>query len=393
MSSPTILQISGSTWLSNIILPFLVGNVMLLYIVNKKVFISAHFFIVLISFALLIVFSVSLNPAYSLFSEIKYTVIYYFGVIIMMLIVFLRPVLYFGNGSNFFQGFIIFSLFESILGIFQFILKVTVVPVTFHGEQIVSSIYYIPGQGGTGDSSLLTSGYFIRAFGTMGSGLGLGILMICSLAILQTWKNTKNLLFLKVLFIITALFTLTGTVLIGLLMYILFFNFAKSKNNAHKVLIIFYSLWSFGLSSQIIFASLPQSFFEIAPTLSSRFDGIRYYYSVLRFNFSNLIFGQNFTNRWAELANATINPNGRYVVDNFYMYIFYDLGLLGIFLIFITQKKILSKLIFDRNEALIALNLSILVMGFANNISYAIAICTIISTLMIKQGSERESKI
>lgn len=150
----------------------------------------------------------------------------------------------------------------------------------------------------------------------------------------------------------------------------------------------YYSLWFVGLVSQWIIAKIPDSIFEKLPTLLSRFDGIKYYESVLSFGTKNIFIGQNFSNRWQSLANATMNTNGRYVVDNFFMYVFFDLGLLGLLIIFIAQRQVFMQSLRENQYILASLSLSILVIGFANNISYAMGIAGFITLCSLNKSPD-----
>lgn len=377
ISSPTVLEITQSANINNVMIPFLFGFIIFTYKIVQKVSVSARSFVMFISFALLMLITVSINQSSSHYSDLKHLTTNYVCLVVMLLFLFLRPTLNFDDDSFLFRGVVKFAVIESILGICQFILKNPLIPLDYQGNSVVSSIYYIPGQGGTGDVAALTGNYMIRAFGTMGSGLGLGILALVSLAIVQTWQSTKKILLLKIFFSITVFATLTSTVIIGWFVYVFVVVIIKLRKKLLSLM--YYGLWFTGISTQIVFASLPQSIFDLAPTLMSRFDGIRYYYSVLNFNIINTLFGQNFSNRWLSLANATTNINGRYVVDNLYIYVFYDLGFIGLLIIFLAHRKIFRMLLDKNNISFISLNLSLLVIGFANNISYAIGIFGIIS--------------
>lgn len=390
ISSPTVLEITQSAIINNIMIPFLFGFIIFTYVIVQKVRVSVRSFVILISFIVLLLITVSINQSSGYFSDLKHITTNYVCLVVMLLLLFLRPTLNVYDSLLLFKGVVGFGVIESILGICQFILKKPLIPIDYHGNPVVSSIYYIPGQGGTGDVAALTGNYMIRAFGTMGSGLGLGILVLMSLAIVQTWKPTKNVLLLKIFFSLTVLATLTTTIIIGLFVY--FFVVLIIKLRKQLLSFMFYGLWFMGISTQIVLASLPQSFLDLVPTLMSRFDGIRYYYSVLHFSVVNTLFGQNFSNRWLSLANATTNINGRYVVDNFYMYVFYDLGLLGLLIIFLAHRNIFKMLLDKNNISFISLNLSLLVIGFANNISYAIGIFGVVSLFATTQSFVKSSR-
>ncbi|OIL67609.1 hypothetical protein ATW69_09690 [Oenococcus oeni] len=262
-------------------------------------------------------------------------------------------------------------------------LKNPIFPTTIDGVSIVSSIYYVPGIGGTGDQSALIGHYFVRASGTMGSGLGLGVLCLICLSLCYNIKKKRLRIFIETLFCITIVLTLTGAIIIGLVFYwiLKFFMSKKIKYNS----IIFVLFWFLGLMSQFIIDLTPQSVLSLFPTVLSRLNGIKYYSSLLRFDFLTILFGSNFNNRWASLANQVYDLNNRFVVDNFFVYNFFSIGLIGTALIaisqFISTRRVVRPSTINVN--LVAVNFSFLAMGFANNITYAIGIGGIICFFMI----------
>lgn len=104
------------------------------------------------------------------------------------------------------------------------------------------------------------------------------------------------------------------------------------------------------------------------------------------------MFGQNFTNTWQNLANTTININNRYVVDNFYMYSIFNIGILGIAILFFSYRNImLQQLKNDSKSPLIALQMCLLVIGFANNVSTTFGIIGIIALLSV--GNDKKDVV
>lgn len=391
LSSPTIVQLTQSNFLTKLLIPILFLLIILLYILTTKAFFSVKGFVCLVLFLLLVGFSIASSPSYSVTSEIKSTLVRYLPFLFMFIILWLRPITKHKIGDRHFLLVVYFGLIESVLGIFQFVLKSPLLPTSINGQQIVSSIYYIVGQGGTGDSSLLNANYLVRASGTMGSGLGLGILCLCCIAIIEMWPHTKWRNMIRGVFYLTSFLTLTSTIIVGLIFYIITKRVYKEKQLLYEW--TYYSLWFIGLVSQWIISKIPDSIFEKLPTLLSRFDGIKYYESVLSFGTKNILIGQNFSNRWQNLANATMNINGRYVVDNFFMYNFFDLGLLGLLIIFIAHRQIVIQSLKENQYILASLNLSILIIGFANNISYTLGIAGLITLCFLNKSPDAYEKL
>lgn len=390
MISPTIIQITQLTILNKLMIPFLLILCIIYYFFTKKIVVNVSGAFLLVFFMLILLFSVEFSRSMSAVSDIKTLIVYYLPIIIMILFIFLRHSDERKKRDSILSIVLLFGLLEAILGIIQFMLKNPIFPTMVDGQQVVSSIYYVPGSGGTGDLSVVGGSYLVRASGTMGSGLGLGILSICSLGILELRQSTKLTFMMKVVLLISILLTLTGAIYIGYLSFIIFKHLLNKSTRL--IMGIYYCLWVAGIATPLIFAHIPQKIIEHYPTIGSRFNGIKYYQSVLDSDLVSQLFGQNFTNTWQNLANTTININNRYVVDNFYMYSIFNIGILGIAILFFSYRNImLQQLKNDSKSPLIALQMCLLVIGFANNVSTTFGIIGIIALLSV--GNDKKDVV
>lgn len=388
MTSPTIVQITRITILNKLVVPFLLMLFVMYYVFSTRFLVNVQGFFLLTSFLLVILFSVVLEQSSSALSDVKTLFIYYLPSIAMMMLLFLLFPNTHEKKEHILNLVILFGMLQAILGILQFVLRSPILPIVVNGQQIVSSIYYVPGSGGTGDSSIIGSSYLVRASGTMGSGLGLGILCLSSLATLSLRKKSRLTTILELVLCIAIILTLTGAIYAGFFSFLIF-RYLLLHKSTWLIKYVYYLLWFIGVSIEWFIAHIPQYIISLFPTIESRFNGIQYYQSILNSSLSSRFFGQNFTNNWQSLANATLNINNRYVVDNFFMYTFYNVGIFGIIILFFAYKNIMDRqLKTNSTSPMVALQLSVLMMGFANNVSSAFGIVGILALFSIRSSKD-----
>lgn len=395
IGSPTILQLTGSNILATAAVPVLLFLLIMYYLSSSKLTVNAVGGILLILFVILMLLASSANNNSSWLIDSKVLLIYYISSVFMIMLSFLSGIGSISTKDDMLNLFVHFALLEAILGIIQFILKNPILPVIIDGKQVVSSIYYIPGSGGTGDMSRLMGSYFIRASGSMGSGLGLGLLLLSALAVSESHKKNKYTWVIRIILSSAIILTLTGVVYIGFLTFLIL-QYIILKKSPKTMLHIYDVIWGVGVTVQILINYLPQNIIDGFPTVASRITGIQYYLSALNFNVRNIIFGQNFTNTWANYSNAVTNVNQRYVVDNYYMYTFFNIGIAGLLILYIAYRLVIIKQLKDGGTTqIIPLQLSVMIIGFGNNVTSAMSITAIIALFLITnsklQNIEREN--
>jgi hypothetical protein len=249
-----------------------------------------------------------------------------------------RECLYSYIATKMYMGFV---LFESIIGITQFITRSTIFPTSVQGNSLVSSIYYVLGNqgGGTGDISVAQSGaYLVRASGLSGSGLYLGISILCALALSESFKRKTSRRLYQLVLVIAGAMTVTFTVWIGLAV----FAFLKILYRRTKIL----PRWMLPVSVVIavawpVLGVVVSNYLSSFRTLLSRSTGLSYFLSGMNKNLSSLMFGQNFITK---LVYETTNNAMRLTVDNMLFNWILNIGVVGTLIC----ARILKKLIPNR---------------------------------------------
>ncbi|KGH73673.1 hypothetical protein X280_01720 [Oenococcus oeni IOEB_0502] len=289
---------------------------------------------------------------------------------------------------------IFFGVFESLLGIAQHFLNNTFFNTyDSNGTPIFLSIFYSNGL----SSSDPFSGSEVRAFGTMDSGLTLGVFVLLSMALVlseipRLKKRTKLILLL--IFLIAIYSTLTRNIYTATLIFIFFYLFKKnSKKRISKkylkliyvlaTIVCFISIW---LQSLIqIISQLFQALGFNVNTFSGRFIFLQAAITRIK-SFSSLLFG------------AGMPITSEIPVDNSMFYLMLQFGLiLAIIFIFFMYGSFLDCL---KNDSFYQNNYSIAIfmllfpfVSYGNNIFHAFCISYIILILFFEKPSELDQYI
>ncbi|SDB41963.1 hypothetical protein SAMN02910293_02066 [Streptococcus henryi] len=257
----------------------------------------------------------------------------------------------------------LFSLFQSLLGIFQSVFTKTVVPVEFNGESIVNTIYYLNGASSK-NAYFLELGAKIRAFGMTDSGLTLSLFALLGFILTSNIKNKIIKLIASGIFLVSIYFSYTRAVWFLTIIYV-FLIFLKNTWSEKalfqimKLMLVFGLFFQFMLLGAVFLNNFNKDFVSF-PTLTSRLIGLNYYFQNLNFRFPSVIFGQNFMNRISEFSI--------YSLDNELFKIISDIGLLGagimVYNYISTFKKIL------RSNSTFAFFLSLFFLGGVGNVLY-----------------------
>lgn len=284
-----------------------------------------------------IFFSVLLNPSEFVFViELKnmYSI---YSLCLMLAFVYIYN-MSFKYSNSVIKLIIIFSLIQACLGIFQHYTKILLVPVDdLDGESIVNTIYFLDGISSK-NRYFLELGAEVRAFGMTDSGLTLSLFSLLGISLSLVFIQTKLKFVFTFIFLLAVYCSLTRTMWGAIFLFFTFSLFLL-RNRVFRLKLLFF----FGMFMQAIFILMAYSRYclymeNIFPTLSSRLEGFTHFISLFNIGLENIFVGYNFSNRIPEFLE--ISP---YSVDNLFLKVFFDIGLISLFIyIYVFYKVILN---------------------------------------------------
>ncbi|MCM3311037.1 O-antigen ligase family protein [Psychrobacillus sp. MER TA 17] len=229
-------------------------------------------------------------------------------------------------------------LFQCILGISQAILNKPIVNTAIDGVPYVNAIYYLNGSSSSYEY-FYNMGAQVRAFGLSDSGLTLGLLAL-SLGCIYLYKiKTPWSTILLLLSIVTIVLTLTRNVYVTTISCFFIFMVLKrpTKVKISILKIIFMTCIFLG----VIFVYIAEDIFHLINNLTffdlqstnSRIKGYHETLSLLSNDVNDIIWGHGVTSQ--DLAN--------YVIDNDFLYIYANAGILIYVITIILYTSILFK--------------------------------------------------
>jgi CDP-glycerol glycerophosphotransferase (TagB/SpsB family) len=243
----------------------------------------------------------------------------YYWIFILGFIIFAKLKVF--NLNLFIKIFTLFMLINSILGIFQYLLRNPIVFTKFNGEPIINSIYFKDGISSSNEW-LFNLGSQVRAFGLFDSGLTMGLL--CVLAISIILSNSEKYLtkseFLKAcaygillcVFLITLYMTLTRNAYLtcfNLLLYFTVLIFFKQNYRYTLIKIIFILEWILFL----IYVGFTKYIYLVISKLFPTFNLETFNSRIETYSRVSNLFNNNIIN---VLLGKGITPSKEWVIDN-----------------------------------------------------------------------------
>ena len=363
---PNSLRILSSSTFFYIFLAFLM-MIYLMILFVEGVYISvkwlgiAMFLLLTLFLTQLIYPSYSISPLKGTFLQLSSKIAFFFS--ILLLSISLRK-----SSKNVGKGIywicLFFTIVQSTFGILQFLTNSTIFPLEIGGQKVSNTLFYYQGSSGS-NQQILASGGHIRAIGLTNSSLTLGMFMLLGIVLVMSMKSKilKAILFL--MFTVTIAMTLTRIIWIVwfILMTFLFLPVFKDSFQLQKLVSnIFWGV-------QIIFAFIPSilTLFQGIPffdTLLSRFQGYTLFFQQFPITFKNIWIGQNF-----EMRILDYNTFG-FSLDNQFLVVIMNLGLLFFMTYFLVNQVIVNKLIKNGKTYLAKLLLVLPMIGIVNDPSY-----------------------
>lgn len=280
---------------------------------------------------------------------------------------------------------LVFITLQSFLGVAQFLTKSALFT---NSSQIIGNSYYINGVSNSNIDVINYGGYF-RASGFTNSSLTLGLFMLFGIVLTHYLNNIKIRMFLTILFSLTVFMTFTRIIWIAWLFLCLFLYVPRLKS-AHRTQIIISGIfWTL----QVALPSMQQlaatfgssSFFS---TMLSRFNGYSTFINLFPFDTSNFFTGQNFITRIAEYSYLP------YSLDNQYLVLMFNLGLIGYFVYLVANLFVVKKLLeLDQKSQNIGKLLLVMpLIGITNDPSYFVNGILVISVLYIINFSKKKEQ-
>lgn len=323
-------------------------------------------------FFLIILFWSSINNISKLgiFIDFKNLVFNYLGVILIF--ISLAFGVRFKYKESIFRLLYVFCFFQVVLGILQHLTSNTIVPTEFEGESLVSTIYYLDGISSK-YNYLLEYGGSVRAFGMTDSALTLGMFALLGLANSIKFNNSLGKYLSILIFLFGIYCTLTRLVWASTLLLVgLYFYCSKRK----KLINMLYFLALLFQVLIIILGFLISNFsddFQF-PTIISRLEGYIYFIEILHPDFIDFFIGQNFLNWIPDFDTA-------YSVDNEFLKMFFDIGIIGILLVYSLYFKAFSSINDDMARSALLL---FPFFGIANVVGYFFIPMTLIYLMTYK---------
>lgn len=284
---------------------------------------------------------------------------------------------------------LLFSFFQGILGILQYITKNTIIPIyDIDGNPIVSSIYYLNGVSSNKSFFVQQYGAKIRSFGMTDSALTLGLLMLFALAVIISHKDIfgKRLRTILVsVYIVTIVFTLTRVIYMACILLLAILIFRNNSKFLKSFFYVFLCVQSLVLIlSNYIDAISKYLTSSYTGSLVSRLEGYHYFIGYYGFSIGNFLMGMDNVSYGNFLHSF-------YTLDNESLNIYMDIGFIGCLFVFFTMLSVL-KLKRGNN---IPVDLVIMALfpfvGIINSVYYFFSGVAIFMVIFYK--NEREKKL
>ncbi|WP_018664628.1 hypothetical protein [Heyndrickxia acidiproducens] len=292
---------------------------------------------------------------------------------------------------------IFFSMFQCALGVYQYITLNPIFAVNYKGESVLNPIFYLNGTSSSNDY-FLALGAKIRAFGMTDSGLTLGLFALLCLSILMFKKMNRLKKLLLVLFLISAVYmTLTRIVYLTLFL-LLIYMFLLRKNQIKTAKFIYfcslliqvtYPLFIYKVINIILGILSSHTFI----TIGSRISGYSYFLQNVHLDIIKTLFGSNY-------VSHTVDFNTSFTVDNEFLKIFLDIGIVGyIIVMFIFTYYLFDALNCSKNarynvslyKGLVCFLLTFPFLGIVNVGNYFYFPCLLL-LLLSKYNIENENQ-
>ncbi|MGF0046558.1 hypothetical protein ACQRD4_01090 [Streptococcus hyointestinalis] len=331
-------SIVSSTVLYIFIIVLFLWLVLIRFINQQSV--NGNYAFILFLFLLGVLISVAFSPSgLSLLIELRNLLFAYVGVLLLCVVNMLDMRLKYKKEAR--VLIIIFTLCQSLLGIYQHVARSPIIPVVDStGKSIVNTIYYLNGISSK-NPYFLDLGAEVRAFGMTDSGLTLGLFAFLGILLVSQLKNKFLSYLLTAIYLLAIYYSITRVVWLIVILY--FITLFLDRLELTRLLPFMKTGWfTVGITLQglLLFSAGTVyiiSIFSEFDTLLSRFEGLVYFMKNLSFNPITIIFGQNFSSRLVYFNQVT-----RYSLDNEVFKIFADIGLLGVGIIFALYKKMLG---------------------------------------------------
>lgn len=289
-----------------------------------------------------------------------------------------------GYYNAWYKAPLIFITFQSVIGIIQFLTSKTIFPSVINGDTVIGNAYYLHGISSS-NSHLLELGGHLRAAGFTNSSLTLGMFLLLGIAITRSMKNRHKANLLVVLYSITIYMTLVRVVWLAwaILMLYMFIPTLRERPTLQKGIGLVFWLGQLSFSGLTMLQSFfsKSSFFS---TLNSRFAGYDYFHEIFGFNLWNFFTGQNFIVRMGSYTSLA------WSVDNQFLVLVYNLGLIGFLIYFIANMKTIKILTNNRlnNQAMASMLCVLPLIGIVNDPSYFVNGAIVIALLATNHRKE-----
>lgn len=281
--------------------------------------------------------------------------------------------------------FILLMLPQMILGIFQHVLRQTIVPIQIGSKPFVDSIYFINGLS-SNDVNYLSWGAKVRGFGMTSSGMELGSLsiLILSISLNSNFLSRRVRVFLFLISVTTIVITITRNVyIVAIVVIILSFSQNRIIHRTFlKLSFLFMILFSvFGVYFNTIIGDISNLFSGLGvSTFSDRFSYINEAIQSVG-KVSRLIFG------------GQIIPSISMPIDNSFVAMLLDKGILFFILTIVIIYSMFCYCVDradDDTKGLITFFWVMPIISFANNV---LSIFGIFLIIMVMVSNSNKLKI
>lgn len=279
---------------------------------------------------------------------------------------------------------LIFGLLEGIIGIIQHFMGTSIFDTS-----VFNTVYF---NNGSSSNNLSNLGGFgsVRAFGTMDSGLSLGIFVLfCMSILLIDAKLNFNVvnrarLILIFIFLIVIYSTITRNVYIGLFCLAVFY-FYRAFLFSHKQLLSLLYVVLLIFSAVILWMNKILTFFiNISQSVNIPTFSVRYQYLDIAIN--------SIPNFWRFLFGSKITSTSDFPIDNSFIAYLMNYGF-----IYTIMLNVLMYVVFKwalnhcskENAILVIFMLLYPIMSIANNVTYSFVIIYILITLIIGSSNKK----
>lgn len=338
-----LIGISNVLVNDNSILFVLFVAVVIISVMRSQVHIETEFLGLLLILFIIMIFSVIYEKSSANgFTDIAKLTITYGTVFIVLLVGFFDLFGHFSGSRSFKNIFMVFVFFQAAIVIIQHIFKMPIFNIiNSAGNVITGPIVYFSGGSSRNLALLAQSGYSLRGFGMMNSGLAMGLLLTFTIAVL--WNNQTKIRWqiLGTVFLGIAIWsTLTRIVWVTALIVLVGYFLTKKTNSYRPIFFISELMVVINVIFIIGFNGIREFSTDnpILQTIISRLDGFRYFLESFPISGRNFLQGQNFAARRIELPTL-FNP------DNEILFNLLSIGLIGTLVVISSYYIIINRIL------------------------------------------------